>query len=169
MSVDTRTGLDGRVRHLPKTKQNDMPTEESYQKTLYDQACLLLELMADSTRQKFFAYLRGKYLNALGKPISPNYDPKYKVKTPLTSINRLRVKPPKIVDPVPRDIGNEHINDFRALEDADEHVIDYYSVMEEALSNAPPPDVSAEIMKAKLAALDDGLDLPESLRRASAV
>jgi hypothetical protein len=37
-----------------------------------------------------------------------------------------------------------------------------------AFSNAPPPDVSAETMKAKLAILDDGLDIPESLRRASA-
>jgi hypothetical protein len=36
-------------------------------------------------------------------------------------------------------------------------------------SNAPPPDVGAEIMKAKMAALDDGLDLPESRRRASIV
>jgi DNA-binding Lrp family transcriptional regulator len=117
-----------------------MPTaeeaEESYQDTLYDQACLLLESMADETRQRFFAHLRGKYLNALGKPISPSYDPKYKVRTPLTSINRLRVKPPKIRDAPPQDIGDEHVNDFRAL-------------MEEAFSN-----------KAKLAALDDGLDLP---------
>jgi hypothetical protein len=27
--------------------------------------------------------------------------------------------------------------------------------------NAPPPEVGAEIMKAKMAALDDGLDIPE--------
>ena len=29
-------------------------------------------------------------LNALGKPLSPSYDPNYKVRTPLTSIGRLR-------------------------------------------------------------------------------
>jgi hypothetical protein len=33
--------------------------------------------------------------------------------------------------------------------------------------NAPPPEVGAEIMRAKMAALDDGLDVPEFLRRAS--
>jgi hypothetical protein len=31
--------------------------------------------------------------------------------------------------------------------------------------NAPPPEVGAEIMKAKMAALDDGLDIPANLRR----
>jgi hypothetical protein len=31
--------------------------------------------------------------------------------------------------------------------------------------NAPAPEVGAEIMKAKMAALDDGLDIPDSLRR----
>jgi hypothetical protein len=154
----------------PDNPEGAMPTEEeaeeSYQDTLYDQACVLLERMTDETRQLFFAHLRGKYLNALGKPLSPSYDPKYKVKTPLTSINRLRVKPPKIRDAPPQDIGNEHIKEWDALEPADEHVIDYYSVMEEAaFSNAPPPDVSAETMKAKIAALDDGLDIPESFRR----
>jgi hypothetical protein len=30
---------------------------------------------------------------------------------------------------------------------------------------APVPEVSAEIMKAKMAALDDGLDIPANLRR----
>jgi ParB-like chromosome segregation protein Spo0J len=38
------------------------------------------------------------------------------------------------------------------------------------VENAPPPDVSAETMKAQIAALDDGSDpgpMPESLRRAS--
>jgi hypothetical protein len=29
-------------------------------------------------------------LNALGKPLSPSYDPNYKIRTPLSSINRLR-------------------------------------------------------------------------------
>jgi hypothetical protein len=35
------------------------------------------------------------------------------------------------------------------------------------VENAPPPDVGAEIMKAKMATLDDDLDIPESLRRPS--
>jgi hypothetical protein len=42
-----------------------MPTEEeaeeSYQETLYDQAFLVLDSMAGSTRRKFFAALRDKY------------------------------------------------------------------------------------------------------------
>jgi hypothetical protein len=33
------------------------------------------------------------------------------------------------------------------------------------VENAPPPDVGAHNMKAKMAALDDDLDIPESLRR----
>jgi hypothetical protein len=87
--------------------------------------------MTISTFPKAFGD-RDKGLNALGKPISPSYDPKYKRKTPLTSINRLRVNPPKIRNPLPRDIGNEHINDFRALDDTDEHVLDYYNAEEAA-------------------------------------
>jgi hypothetical protein len=43
-------------------KAEVMPTEaeaeESYQDTLYDQACLLLESMASETRQRFFAHIR---------------------------------------------------------------------------------------------------------------
>jgi hypothetical protein len=42
-----------------------MPTaeeaEESYQETLYDQACLLLESMASETRQKFFGHVKENY------------------------------------------------------------------------------------------------------------
>ena len=44
---------------------DEIPTEaeaeESYQETLFDQACLLLGSMADATRQRFFAYLERKY------------------------------------------------------------------------------------------------------------
>jgi hypothetical protein len=44
---------------------NRMPTEEEaeedYQKTVYDQACLILEEMSDETRRKYFAYIEGKY------------------------------------------------------------------------------------------------------------
>jgi hypothetical protein len=174
------TPANAAIKVKVETRDNDgvMPTEaenqryrtvageECYQQNLFDQVCVLLEQMTDETRKKFFAHLRGKYLNALGLPRSQSFDPKWKRRTPLTSINRLRVKPPKIRDAPPRDIGDEHVNDFRALDDADEHVIDYYSVMEEAaFSSAPSPDVSVETMKAKLAALDDGLDIPESLRR----
>jgi hypothetical protein len=150
-----------------QAKADRMPTEaegeESYQKTLYDQACLFLEQMSDATRQRFFGFVREKYrLNAVWKPRPEWYDPKHKVRgTP--SINRL-YKPcnlPMVGDrPTPQDIGNEHINDFYALDDADEHVIDYCSEMEEAfgnartaapVENAPPPNVSADKMKAAFA------------------
>jgi len=66
--VDTRVGLDGKVRQMPKRKpklDEVMPTdeeaEESFQADLYDQACWLLEQMASSTRRKFFAHLRRKH------------------------------------------------------------------------------------------------------------
>jgi hypothetical protein len=143
--------------------------EECYQQNLFDQVCLLLEQMTDETRKKFFAHLRGKYLNALGLPRSQSFDPKWKRRTPLTSINRLRVKPPKITDAPPQDIGNEHIKEWGTLDDADEHVADYYSALEETtFSNAPAPEVGAEMMKASMAAIDDGADpgpMPEIIRR----
>ena len=73
-SVDTRVGLDGKVRQMPrrstKTKSEEvMPTEqEAYaeqEKHLYDHACELVELMARETRQKFFACLRRRYREEL--------------------------------------------------------------------------------------------------------
>ncbi len=36
--------------------------EESWQRDLYDQACLFLERMTDKTRQRFFAHIKRKYL-----------------------------------------------------------------------------------------------------------
>lgn len=72
--VDTRVGLDGKVRKMPrrstKTKPEEvMPTEqEAYaeqEKHLYDHACELVELMARETRQKFFASLRRRYREEL--------------------------------------------------------------------------------------------------------
>jgi hypothetical protein len=69
-----RIGKDGKRRRLPQAAPRvarykdltlEMPTEaeaeKSYQQTIYDQACLLLEAMADATRRKFFAHIRGKY------------------------------------------------------------------------------------------------------------
>jgi hypothetical protein len=49
------------TRRLPTARSSEaMPTaaeaEESYQETLYNQACLLLESMASETRQRFFAH-----------------------------------------------------------------------------------------------------------------
>jgi hypothetical protein len=48
-----------------KSKDNSIPSEEeaeeSYQETLFEQACLFLEDMTDKTRQRFFAKLRGEY------------------------------------------------------------------------------------------------------------
>jgi hypothetical protein len=64
-SVGPRVGLDGKVRRLPTKTNEVMPTEaeaeESYQETLYDQACLLLESMASETRQRFFAHIKDVY------------------------------------------------------------------------------------------------------------
>src|SRR5262249_50453242 len=73
-TVKKRVGRDGKVRKQPVKKKRKigatlgcdrMPTakeaEESYQDTLLDQACLLLDSMAGPTRQKFFAYVEKKY------------------------------------------------------------------------------------------------------------
>jgi ParB-like nuclease domain len=50
-----------RAGHARLDPIEDLPTEaeadESWQNDLYDQACLLLERMADATRQRFFGYL----------------------------------------------------------------------------------------------------------------
>jgi ParB-like chromosome segregation protein Spo0J len=67
--LDTRTDTKGRRQPAKKKRatvdNNEMPTEEeaeeSYQETLYDQAFLVLDSMAGSTRRKFFAALRDKY------------------------------------------------------------------------------------------------------------
>jgi len=52
-------------RDAPVDKIGEMPTaeeaEESFQETLYDQACLFLERMTGETRQRLFAYLCTKY------------------------------------------------------------------------------------------------------------
>jgi len=54
----------------PET-DDEMPTEEeafkSWQKDVYDQACLILEEMSGPTRRKFFAFLREKYSENFGK------------------------------------------------------------------------------------------------------
>jgi hypothetical protein len=46
-------------------EDDGMPTEEeaeeSYQKTLYDQACLFLRSMTGPTRQRLFAHMKKKY------------------------------------------------------------------------------------------------------------
>jgi len=66
LSVDKRIGLDGKARRQPAKKAaNELPSEEeaeaSYQQTLYEQACSLLQSMASETRQRFFAHLRKTY------------------------------------------------------------------------------------------------------------
>jgi hypothetical protein len=57
-------GIVGRPRGLP-SDGDEMPTEaeaeESYQETIFDQACLLLDEMADETRQRFFAKMKETY------------------------------------------------------------------------------------------------------------
>jgi hypothetical protein len=44
-------------------------------------------------------------LNAIGKPYSEQYDPNYRIKTPLTSINRLR-KPWSVPPPYAGDTSD---------------------------------------------------------------
>jgi hypothetical protein len=82
--VEKRIDTKGRKQPAKRPKQAegkkaklaalDMPTaeeaEESYQETLYDQACLILESMSGATRQRFFAHLREKCL-ALGEKTEP--------------------------------------------------------------------------------------------------
>jgi chromosome segregation ATPase len=46
-------------------------------------------------------------LNALGKPLSPSYDPNYKIKTPLSSINRLRKPMPTLLRELPMNPDEE--------------------------------------------------------------
>src|SRR5262245_10317447 len=66
--VSKRVGLDGKkypARPQSKVADEEIPSaeeaEESYQRDVYDQACLILEEMSGETRQRFFAYLRRKY------------------------------------------------------------------------------------------------------------
>lgn len=130
-----------------------------------------------------------KFLNAVGKPISPSYDPKRKRITALTSINRLYASQKGIpLTGAPPVQADSHVNDFRALRQVDEHVFAYGSYLARAKKHgrppgstnkpksppvtdgdsAPAPEVGAEIMKAKLAALDNGADpgpMPEIIRR----
>jgi hypothetical protein len=174
-AAEPRIGLDGIARKQPAKKiaTKKPPKVQPGMdpaRDIINEALDLVARMDGGQRAEFFDLLVEKYgadgvpLNAVGKPFSPSYDPKYKRRTPLTSINRLRVNPPKIRDAPPPDIGSEHVRDFCALDDADEHVIDYYSVMEEAISNSPAPEV-AEMMKV---AVDHGADpgpFPENLRR----
>jgi hypothetical protein len=58
-----------RADHAALGEPPEMPTqaeaEESYQETLYEQACLLLDEMAGATRQRFFAYLTAAYGDAI--------------------------------------------------------------------------------------------------------
>jgi len=57
--LSPRVGKDGKARRMPvRADDDDMPTEaeadESWQRDLLDQACLILEQMAPPTRQKYF-------------------------------------------------------------------------------------------------------------------
>jgi len=70
-AVDTRVGRDGKVRTISgyrpaKALEQDIPTQEeadeSYQNTLYDHACQIVDTeMSGETRQRFFAHLKRKY------------------------------------------------------------------------------------------------------------
>src|SRR5262249_13311116 len=71
--LEKTTGADGKARkqptkRKPEPKEDAIPTEEeadeSWQNDLYGQACLLLERMAGSTRERFFAHIKRKYPSA---------------------------------------------------------------------------------------------------------
>jgi hypothetical protein len=138
LPVEKRTGADGKARKRPAKKRAkmpayavaaaDMPTaeeaEESYQETLYDQACLLLESMADTTWERFLAHLQEKYhlkIMVPGECLGPY------PKSILENLKRGKNKKPE--PPPAADTATP-------------------------AENAPPPDVGAEAMKAKMAALD---------------
>jgi hypothetical protein len=143
-AVETRVGLDGKARKQPEKKPKP-----------------------------------GNGLNALGKPYSPQYDPNYKVRTraPVKAPDRGRGDLIQDMFGVLSGLNKSRRADFFVAlwNDFRDELIEAQTVSAEralgsneqraALYNAPAPEVGAEIMKAKLAALDDGLDLPVSLRR----
>ena len=98
--LEKTTGADGKARKQPTKRKpaeqksfdspqeahgsepdtdpvDDMPTEEeadeSWQNDVYDQACLLLERMAGSTRERFFAHIKRKYPSAGDDLETPNF------------------------------------------------------------------------------------------------
>ena len=117
-------------------------------------------------------------LNAVGKPYSPQFDPNYKMRkqVPVKVPDRGRGDVAEDMLAVLSGLNKERRADFfRALWDKfrDELIEAQTASGEKAVppkpdgfypkDNAPPPEVGAEIMKAKLAALDDGI--PDLLRR----
>jgi len=70
-SAVARVGRDGKVRTISgyrpaKAPEQEIPTQEeadeSYQNTLYDHACQIVDTeMSGETRQRFFAHLKRKY------------------------------------------------------------------------------------------------------------
>jgi hypothetical protein len=64
-SSPLRSGEKGGEAVIPALNGDDMPSEaeaeESFQETLYDHACHLVDRMDDETRQFFFAWLGKKY------------------------------------------------------------------------------------------------------------
>jgi hypothetical protein len=63
---DPEASAAARKVHYAKIEDDGGMPEAGYQEYYFDQACLILEEMSDATRQRFFAHLKGKYLNALG-------------------------------------------------------------------------------------------------------
>jgi hypothetical protein len=80
--LEKTTGKDGKSYPARKKKPQaevgnaarDLPTEEEadedWQINLFDQACLLLEQMADATRQRFLVYLIGDAQRIFGRAIA---------------------------------------------------------------------------------------------------
>jgi transposase-like protein len=69
ISIEQRRADNARLDQPNEDPGDDMPTEqeanESWQESLYDQACLLLERMADETRRRF----HDKYMECYGAEI----------------------------------------------------------------------------------------------------
>jgi len=123
-------------------------------------------------------------LNAVGKPFSPQYDPSYKMRlsrAPVKAPDRGRGDVVEDMLDILSGLNKDRRTDFfRALWDKfrDELIAAQTVSYERAVppkpdgfypkNNAPSPEVGAEIMKAKLAALDHGADpgpMPEIIRR----
>ena len=73
-AVDTRVGLDGKIRQMPKRSTKTKPeevipteeeAEESYQQHLYMMFCDYLKDATEQTRQRLFAHIRRKYRDEL--------------------------------------------------------------------------------------------------------
>ena len=94
-----------------RNSEEDMPTaaesDESHQETLFDQACLFLELMTGETRRRFFAHITDKYGDyepselapkKLGRPKGSKNKPKPVVEPTVAVVTDAAATPPPYND-----------------------------------------------------------------------